>query len=153
MGQTWLWSPHSIMSLDSSQSNLHLFSTGVYPPLWRRQSFYSRADVGVDELWPTHAEQQNFPPPAHWLGDGACRETLGSTQRAIRCESKPPFLFLGWSWASNVLLWPKRQMVPWGVSKKCVQQVKRCTPPLLLCPSEAASGVLRPVLVSLVQER
>lgn len=55
----------------------------VHPPIWRRQSFYSRADLGMESLWPNLAGYRDFPCwPACCSGDGACRGSLGWTQRA-----------------------------------------------------------------------
>jgi len=59
---------------------------------------------------------------------------------------------------SSVPLLPRRPMVFWGVFRRvwpeeCGQQVEGGSPPTLLCPSEAPSGVLCPVLSFPVQER
>ena len=51
-------------------------------------------------------------------------------------------------------LQPRRPIVAWGALKECGQQGEGGGPSSpLLCPGEAASGVLCPVLSSSVQER
>ncbi|GAB0206165.1 mitochondrial enolase superfamily member 1 [Grus japonensis] len=57
------------------------------------------------------------------------------------------------SMTSNVPSWPRRPMVPGVHEEECGQQVEGGSPPPLLCPAEATSGVVCPVLGSPVPDR
>ena len=52
-----------------------------------------------------------------------------------------------------MLLWPTRPMVSWGALNGHGQKVSGGDLPLLLCPGEATSRILRAVSGSPVQER